>query len=168
MAKPVDAADRNIVDVFLRPGSYCVGGADHRIRTLLGSCVSIILWHPQRRVGAMSHFMLPSRPRPSTELDGHYGEDAMWLMLRDLVRDKTNPLECQAKIFGGGNMFPEQTRLAVPSIGEKNGATARQLLKAYGIPIVCEDLFGIGHRQLHFNVRTGDVFVRKVGVMPPR
>ena len=46
------------IDVFLMPGEHFVGDARHRIRTLLGSCVSITLWHPQRRVGAMSHFLL--------------------------------------------------------------------------------------------------------------
>ena len=46
---------RNIVDVFLQPGDIHFGGADTRIRTVLGTCVAISLWHPVRQIGGMSH-----------------------------------------------------------------------------------------------------------------
>jgi chemotaxis protein CheD len=37
------------------------------IRTVLGSCVSITLWHPVKRVGGMCHFLLPTRGVPVSE-----------------------------------------------------------------------------------------------------
>ncbi len=46
------ASTENLIDVFLQPGEHFVGDADCRIRTLLGSCVSITLWHATRRLGA--------------------------------------------------------------------------------------------------------------------
>jgi chemotaxis protein CheD len=162
MNLPMHAPASPVIHVNLQAGQCCVGGASHRMRTVLGSCVSITLWHPRRRVGAMSHFLLPSRRGPIKRLDGHYGEEALWLMLRGLARFGVNPQECQAKIFGGGNMFPQQTRSAAETVGEKNGALARSLLSAYRLPLVCENLFGIGHRQLHFDVSNGDVWVRQI------
>src|SRR5437016_1401557 len=101
----------DVIDFFLQPGEHYVGDATCRIRTLLGSCVSITLWHPQRRIGAMSHFLLSNRPAAAGEaLDGLYAEEAMSLMLRDLERERVFAQECQAKLFGGGNMFPRHAR----------------------------------------------------------
>ena len=72
-------------DRVLRPGEYAVGEAPLRMRTLLGSCVSITLWHPVRRIGAMSHFLLAARsPSHQGVPDARYGEEALALMLRQL------------------------------------------------------------------------------------
>ena len=152
----------SIIDVFLLPGEHFVGDARHRIRTLLGSCVSITLWHPQRRVGAMSHFLLTQSSKDGAEhLNGRYCEGALELMLADLVRAGVNPVECQAKIFGGGMMFPGIEREDSMGIGRRNGETAERLLEMHKIPVVSESLFGVGHRHIIFNVKTGDVWVRQ-------
>jgi chemotaxis protein CheD len=155
---------RDVMDIFLQPGEHYVGDADCRIRTLLGSCVSITLWHPARRIGAMSHFLLSDRgtQRPG-ELDGRYAEEAMSLMLRDLARQKVDPMECQAKLFGGGNMFPKHARAgSAPNIGQKNGEAARRLVRLHGIPVISECLYGVGHRQIIFDVASGHVWSRQV------
>jgi chemotaxis protein CheD len=158
----------NFIEIFLQPGEFYVGDAGYRIRTLLGSCVSITLWHPVLRVGAMSHFLLSDRnDRKKIALDGHYGSEAMWLMLRELVRADVNPAECEAKVFGGGNMFPKQRRSTTLNVGEKNGEAARSWLRDYGIRKVSEDLFGAGHRQLIFDIASGDVWVNQVEPSEP-
>jgi len=153
---------QRIVEVFLQPGEFYVGDATHRIRTLLGSCVSITIWHPRMRVGAMSHFLLPSRgnSRPSPP-DGRYGDEALWLMLRALAVRGVPQTQCQAKIFGGGNMFPHHSPQDMTNVGTKNGVTARLLLTACGIPVVSESLFGIGHRNIVFDINSGHVWSRQ-------
>jgi len=156
-------APPKLKELFLGPGEYLVGNADYRIRTLLGSCVSITLWHPHRRIGAMSHFLLPTRgAKHSRELDGRYGDEALVLMLRALERRSVPPTECQAKIFGGGNMFPRHCRMDSENVGKRNGDSARRLLGSLGIPIVSESLFGVGHRQVIFEANSGEVWARQV------
>ena len=155
--------DRAAIDIFLQPGECYVGDADCRIRTLLGSCVSVTLWHPAMRIGAMSHFLLAERGAEGAfALDGRYGEEAMRLMLRELVRAGVDPMQCEAKIFGGGDMFPGTMRSGALNIGRKNGEKARRLLRGFGFRIVSESLFGIGHRQIIFDVASGDVWARQV------
>lgn len=151
------------INVFLQPGEYFVGDARYRMRTLLGSCVSIVLWHPVERIGALSHFLLSRRGAgPALELDARYGEEAMCLMLRELERRDVRPAECKGKIFGGANMFPRQVREGMPNVGLRNGEAARHLLRAHGIPLVAESLFGVGHRQVVFDVKSGDVWSRQL------
>lgn len=156
-------ATKPMIEVVLQPGKHFIGNAHHRIRTLLGSCVSITLWHPLHRVGAMCHFLLPSRASSSGGgLDGRYGEEVMWIIVQELASINVKPAECVGKIFGGGNMFPGCNRADACNVGIKNGEAARALLQAQQIPIVSESLFGVGHRQIIFDVSTGDVWARQV------
>ena len=153
----------NFIDIFLQPGEYFVGDEMFRIKTLLGSCVSIILWQPQKRIGAMSHFLLSTRNnKQSMSIDGRYGEEAMWIMLKELVRLNVDPGTCIAKIVGGGNMFSNLRNSSLNNVGKKNGQAARELLEIYGIPIHGEHLFGNGHRQVIFQISTGDVWVNQI------
>nr|WP_255631695.1 chemotaxis protein CheD [Rhodoferax sp. U2-2l] len=152
------------MDIFLQPGELFVGDSAFQIRTILGSCVSITLWHPRLHIGGMSHFLLPTRTVPVAGhvLDGRYGDEALQWMMKDLQASGVNPKQCQAKIFGGGNMFPGQARASGIAVGRRNGEAARQLLQNEGIEVVSESLFGLGHRQIIFNVSNGDVWSRQV------
>ncbi len=160
----------DVIEIFLNPGEYFVGGADFQVRTILGSCVSITLWHQHLRFGAMSHFLLSSRPgnersgyvlESPLKLDGKYADEVLALMVRELRDEKIPITECQAKIFGGGNMFPDQRGIDQFDIGVKNGEAGKYLLAAYGIPVISEHLFGTGHREIIFNLGNGDVWVRQ-------
>jgi chemotaxis protein CheD len=159
-------------EVFLKPGEYAVGDASFRIRTVLGSCISMTLWCADLRMGAMSHCLLPTRGRVGMGgvrgldllgLDARYTDEALLLMLHELERRHVRAPDCRAKIFGGGNMFPAQRGAGVP-VGRRNGEAARKLLKARGIEVVSESLFGDGHRQIAFDIATGDVWARQ---LPP-
>ena len=153
-----------LIDIFLQPGEFFVSDAEYQMRTMLGSCVSITLWHPFKRVGAMSHFLLPTRgPSDRTEgLDARYGDEAMDLMVTELRQMGVAASQCQGKVFGGGNMFPDHFRSGAMTVGQRNGEAALELLNRHGVPIVSESLFGIGHRQIIFDVRNGDVWCHQV------
>jgi chemotaxis protein CheD len=151
-------------DVHLQPGAYFVGGPNPRVHTLLGSCVSVTLWHPPTRLGAMSHFLLWSRTgaSPGAPADGRYGDEAMLLMVEALAARGVAAGECEAKILGGGDMFPRKggAHPGGPTVGQRNGDGARRRLGALGIGVVSESLFGVGHRRVVFDLRNGDVWVR--------
>jgi chemotaxis protein CheD len=149
-------------DLFLRPGEYFVGSAG-RVGTLLGSCVSITLWHPRRRIGAMSHFLLAERGAARVgERDGRYGDEVLTLMLDELAARDVRPEQCEAKIFGGGDMFPGHGTGMAKAVGQRNGEAARRMLEARGIAVRSRHLFGAGHRQIVFDVANGNVWVRHV------
>ncbi len=146
-------------DIFLLPGEYFVGSAPHRVRTLLGSCVSITLWDPVRRIGAMSHCLLTGR-RGNGRPDARYAEDALALMLAELAAMGVSPADLQAKVFGGGNMFPSLVGRD-GDVGRRNGEVACALLAAKGIPVLSQSLYGVGHRRIQFDISNGDVWSRQ-------
>lgn len=158
------------LDVFLQPGEYFAGDAQHRVRTLLGSCVSVVLWSPHARIGAMSHSLLPERPLQDASalvLDGRYGDEALHLMLDELVSLGVRPAHCRARIFGGGDMFGA-TQLAWPTVGRRNGEGAREQLRRHGIEVASESLYGDGHRQVVFDIATGEVWARQTPRSTPQ
>jgi chemotaxis protein CheD len=156
-------APRDILEIFLQPGEFYFGDEKTRIRTLLGSCVAITLWHPKLHIGGMSHYMLSDRPGPKkTEpLNGRYAIDVMEMFMRELRRSHTKPRDYQVKIFGGGRMFEHKGRNH-DGISERNVQVGRELVTRYGFTSIAEDLGGNGHRNVVLDLWSGDVWVRKM------
>ncbi len=147
-----------VPQVFLDPGELHFGQAPLRISTLLGSCVSITLWHPARRLGGMCHYVLPSRKqRGANPLDGRYGDEAFSLLLQDIQKADCRPESFQAKLFGGGIMFTGPG--TQPDIGTGNVEQGRVLLQRSGIPLISEHVGGEGRRKLTFDLETGHVWL---------
>lgn len=146
-------------EVFLRPGEFHFGGGYTRIRTLLGSCVAVTLWHPKLRLGGMSHYLLPTRARGhGTKMDGRYGDESIRIFLHHISESGTRPEDYQAKIFGGGNMFADH-RPATPLIGTRNVSAAHELLARHGIRTVASSVGELGYRKIAFDLWSGDVWV---------
>ncbi len=148
-------------EVFLGPGDFhfCGGEARTRISTLLGSCISITLWHPRRRIGGMCHYMLTERRRPANAvLDGRFADEAFELFLRQVDAAGTHPREYRAKMFGGSNMLAG-TNAGMPDIGSRNIEYGRRLLAAKNIVPMSEHVGGSGRRKLHFDVWSGEVWL---------
>jgi chemotaxis protein CheD len=149
------------IEIFLQPGEVYFGESDTRIRTLLGSCVAVVMWHPDLLVGGMCHYMLPTRDRNgSREMDGRYADEAMELMLREIRSAGTWPREYQVKLFGGGHMFSERQAASDAHVGAKNVEMARRLMKQHGFSSCAEHLGGSGHRNIFFDIWSGHVWVR--------
>lgn len=145
--------------VVLGPGDFHFGGGHTRISTLLGSCVSITLWHPRRRIGGMCHYMMCERQRPAgTPLDGRYANEAFALFLQEVEKAGTRACEYQAKLFGGGNMFIGGKSGSL-DIGPRNIEHGRKLLATEHIALIAEHVGGSGRRKLHFDVWSGDVWL---------
>jgi len=155
----------NIVEIFLQPGEYYFGDRHTRIRTLLGSCVAITLWHPKLLIGGMCHYLLPARvPVHASALSGKYADEAMYLLLDEIKRANTQPKDYEVKMFGGGDMFPTVRHTSWKHIGSKNAEAGHRLLKRHGLHFAASDLGGVGHRNIFFDVWNGQVWVRKSDV----
>ena len=172
----------HIIEIFLKQGEVYFGDRDTRIRTVLGSCVAITMWHPDLLIGGMCHYMLPSRhPRgqklhcritnspigfPSRratdkmELDGKYADEALELMFTEIQRSGTRAGDYQIKLFGGGNMFPATTKPRAQHVGLKNIEVVSQLLAYHGLKVSAEHLGGVGHRNLIFDIGSGHVWMK--------
>lgn len=147
--------------VVLMPGQMHFGGQAANVRTLLGSCVAITLWHPQRRIGGMCHFLLPQRPRRAGDpLDGRYGDEALYAMVHRLRAHGTDPAEYHAHLYGGADTMPEGGTLKF-NVGERNIEQGWQLIDQYGFQLQGVDVGEDIPRTVTLQLASGEVEMRR-------
>ena len=150
-----------ITEVVLGPGDLHFGDRNTRIRTLLGSCVAVTLWHPGAHIGGMCHYMMPTRRGrvPHGELSGRYADEAMELLMDELRDANTSPRDYQVKMFGGGNQFAGASGIDVAA---RNVDFGMALLARHDLTLSAMHLGGNGHRQVILEMWSGDVWLRHV------
>lgn len=150
----------NAVAKELMPGDVALGQAGDHLKTLLGSCVSVILTDPRRTVGAMCHIVHVGQANAANRGNTAYGEEAMQEMFRLLTGVGIIPNRCHAFVYGGGNMFPHLFNQN--HVGANNAKWTLEYLSQQGIPVVEESLGGAGYRKVFWEVGHGDPWVETV------
>lgn len=149
--------------IFLHPGDFVFADNGVHLHTLLGSCISITLWHPKKKIGGMCHFTLPDHPKIksiNSKPNGRYAEGAMELFKIATGKHGTLITEYQAKIFGGGNMMRSVGDNVDDTVGTRNSAAAMQLLMQDDVEILVAHVGEFGHRRIVFDILTGEVWVK--------
>jgi chemotaxis protein CheD len=150
-------------DVFLMPGQLYFGTKASKIRTLLGSCVAVTLWHPARRIGGMCHYLLPERKRnPGMPLDGRYGEEALHMLMESVKRAGANPAEFEAHLYGGADTMPDHLKSTL-NVGERNIDKGWTLIDKYGLQLVGVDVGENTPRNVMLELPTGTVDMKRGG-----
>ena len=154
-----------MADVYLHPGGFYFGTGDVRVRTILGTCVAITLWLPMHRAGGMCHYLLPRRPKHSTEASGLYAEEAMMLFMREVQRLGRPAQEYDVGLFGGGHMF-RGTAGCPFDVAQMNIDAGWRLLRDHGFRVGTEHLGGVGHRRIVMDLNGGKVSVQQFELLP--
>ena len=86
---------------FLLPGNLFVHEEEYTVLTVLGSCISVCLWDPRRKIGGINHYMLPfwngeglASPR--------FGNIAIIKLIEKMLAHGADRHNLQAKVFGEG------------------------------------------------------------------
>ncbi|MCX5753341.1 MAG: chemotaxis protein CheD [Candidatus Krumholzibacteria bacterium] len=142
-----------------------VGQAPMRIATMaLGSCLGIVLFDPEARIGALAHAMHPRRERVKNNMNrAKFVDSVIPLLVERMLQWGARRERIVAKIFGGARMFDGFTGCrGVLQIGDENVVAAREVLKEFGIPLVAECVGGRTGRTIVLDVSDGSVLVRCV------
>lgn len=132
--------------------------APHRLRTVLGSCVGIILFDPKRKIGSMGHIVLPaSNGRATPTTLGKFADTALPAMLEQIKQIAKGESRLVAKIAGGAAMFGVGSQ--TNNIGLMNKQAVEAILKEASIPILAHDLGGEKGRRVTFDIATGEVMI---------
>ena len=144
----------------LMPGGVALGLAGDAFKTLLGSCICVVLTDPRRTIGALCHIVHVGEPNAANQNNAAYGVVAMERMF-ELLRGKgVNPVMCEAYVYGGGNMFLQFS--APRHLGGTNSEWVLDFLYAHGIVVVEQELGGTGYRKLTWTVGPQDPLVETV------
>ncbi len=147
---PPLAAGHQAAALELLPGHVALGLAGDQLKTLLGSCVSVILTDPRRTVGAMCHIVHVGQPNAANAHNTAYGEAAFHDMFDRLVSVAIPPARCHAYVYGGGNMFPQM--FSTTHVGAKNAEWVLHYLHDCGITVIEQDVGGNGYRKVAWTV----------------
>jgi chemotaxis protein CheD len=136
-----------------------------KIRTLLGSCVGVVVHDRVARLGGLAHIVLPDS-RGVADHPGKFANTAIPAMIGEIERKlqaKTNG-RLVAKIVGGASMFtPSTTASSVLNIGSMNQEAVERILAELRIPITARDLGGVSGRHLTLDTSSGTITVRIPG-----
>jgi chemotaxis protein CheD len=135
------------------------------METLLGSCVSVVLFDVGLRVGGLTHFMLPGEMGGGelvSSKNAKYGMYALDLLVNMLLKYGTSRGRLYAKVFGGASL------LSLPSgrmnrIPQSNIEFAFEYLDKEKIPILVSDVGGHVARKIILFPDTGNVWLKRIG-----
>ena len=148
-------------EITVKMGEIEVLSECGRLRTLLGSCLGVVLYDRRLKAAAMAHIVLPES-RGNREHPGKFADTAIPEMISRLESLFTNqPLKLIAKIAGGANMFPVNGPAA--TIGQQNVEAVEAFLEQRRIVIIGRHLGGTQGRRMALDVVTGIVTIDVVG-----
>ncbi|PKL19450.1 MAG: hypothetical protein CVV49_01180 [Spirochaetae bacterium HGW-Spirochaetae-5] len=152
---------------FLNPGQLIVSSKDMPVMTILGSCVAITVYSPDKRTGAIFHAMLPEHRdknkvisnSPPVSPDPDYVDYAFYYVREKFRQKGINFKTAQFMLFGGGDVIQSLSSGRRVSVGFQNISMAKKLIEQEGVSLHGEDVGGSKGRKLIFLPSEGKVYV---------
>ncbi len=165
---PAPPAERTagalVTEASVGMGQIALLSPDGVGRTVLGSCVGLLLIEPTRKIASLAHIVLPkSSNKPATP--GKFVDTAVVEMLDLFRRQGIDSARLIAKLTGGANMFDSKGPI---QIGRENVEAVRAQLTSRKIPLTGEHVGGTQGRRITFDCRTGWLLIEVAGAGPVR
>ena len=151
----------NLPIVYLKPGELHYAEKPTLVTTVLGSCVSVIMYNKRFCIGAICHALLPA----GNCLDGErfrYVECSVRRMIEMFATAGIGPNEIEVKLFGGSDILATpQEGARAKTIGRQNIESALAIIEAEGLSVTSSDLGGFTGRKIFFYTHTGEVLLKR-------
>lgn len=141
-------------------GDLKITQAPNALKTLLGSCIGIILHDPINKIGGLLHIMLPKKNGTDVKITKYANTGLPYFIHYMVTHAGASRDALCAKIFGGAKMFETNGLL---NIGESNEREVRRILNEEGIRIVSSKTGGTKGYNIVFDIDTGEVVCRIFG-----
>lgn len=144
-------------EITLSPGEIYFGYSPKVIKTLLGSCVAITVWHKKLKIGGMCHYLMAEKNEKVNSTDNlyKYGNHSLKYLYQQMSAF-SSANEYEINLYGGSNMYIKKTQ---PTIGELNVDFAHNWLKMNNLQLMNEDTLGHMSRKITFDLSTGSIHV---------
>ncbi len=160
--------DLDLPAVYLKPGEFSISDSPTIVTTVLGSCVSVTMFCPRLKLGAICHGLLPNckDDGPCDNSCGNafkYVNCSIRLMLQKFREYGVSDNEIEIKLFGGADMFsPADEGRRSASVGKMNIQAAIKILDAEKLKVMKSDLGGMQGRKILFYTHNGTVLLKRV------
>ncbi|MCC5927709.1 MAG: chemotaxis protein CheD [Cyclobacteriaceae bacterium] len=148
-------------NMYLYPEGIMVSSTPITIHTVLGSCISVVLYDAKNNIGGINHYMLPfwngqglATPR--------YGNIAIQKLYEKMLKKGASTNHLIAKVFGGSEVLQKGSEGHF-RIGERNAELAVKTLQILKIPVKGQSLGGKYGRKIIFDTGSGVVQMKFLG-----
>lgn len=150
--------------VPVRIGEVKVAASDTVLFTIgLGSCVAIVLFDAEHRIGGIAHAMLPAPSNARRALPAsRFASTAVAELIAMMEAAGASRTYIRARLAGGASMFDVLLSENGRRLGERNVQAARAALAGAGVAIEGEDVGGGHGRSIYLYVSDGRVVVSSV------
>jgi chemotaxis protein CheD len=143
--------------VYLYPGGLWAEAEPTVITTVLGSCVSVVLWDPYTSLGGVNHFILPNS---GSVVSPRYGNHALPMLHERVLLLGARRETLLACVFGGAAVLAGEG--SASRLGRRNLVEAFTFLESRNIAVLRQDAGGREGRKLTFRTADGSTLVRKL------
>ncbi len=151
-------------EILVRVADLRAGTGDDILTTVgLGSCVAILLYDPQARVGGLAHVLLPSPALARKDASpAKFPQTAVPMLLDLMAQHGAAARRITGRLAGGASMFGGLASGGTIQMGERNIVACRQALYAHGLALKGEATGGDYGRTVRLWVADGRVEVSTV------
>jgi chemotaxis protein CheD len=166
MVKPelISMASENKSQILNVPISGLeVGKAPQVLRTVLGSCVAVVLYDKAHYIGGLAHIFLPSkanqRKQTTAEQDGpaKYADVGVPGLYKKLVDAGAHPRHIIAHVIGGNNPLHMKNPNGVLNVGQRNVDAVMAELKKLKILVMMSEVGKDHGVRVEFHLSNGDL-----------
>ena len=136
---------------------------DELITYSLGSCIGLVLWDPQVKVGALLHFMLPDSSidkNKAIQKPYMFADKAVPMMFKELYKFGAQKNRLKVYVIGGANVLDDSGMF---NIGKRNQMIVRKMFWKNKVMVTKEDVGGSVNRTVYLQVGTGKVLLKTSG-----
>ncbi len=151
--------------IFLNVSEIHITNENEKIKTILGSCVSVVIFVPRLKLSAICHARLPQgKYTPSKKSGCCYVDGSILYMINELLKRGASENEFVIKAFGGAQIVFKniEKNVASKSIGQQNVAMIKTVLAERGLVLSSYDLGGHSGRKLIYNTHKNDVLIKEL------
>ncbi|MCC6771281.1 MAG: chemotaxis protein CheD [Gemmatimonadaceae bacterium] len=128
----------------------------------LGSCVALVLYDRETRIGGLAHILLPHEALSRTPgKPSRYSTTALPHLLT-LMRTLGPVVRPTARLVGGASMFANLLSGGGINMGERNIVATRRTLEVAGIPLVGEEVGEDYGRSAFLDLASGELRVTSI------
>jgi len=156
-----------LLNTFSVPsGEFVVStGSDQLLKAYLGTCVGVVLFDDEKRVGGLYHILLAEPPdKNNTWEETRYASMGMPLFINKLEEQGARVTHLKAVIAGGGLVGPISEQDLSLDIGGQTVETVKNILKEKAIPVVYSETGGYFSCSVSINLNNWEWKIEPIGM----
>ena len=146
----------------VRIGQIKTGNSGEILKTVLGSCVAIVLIWKRKQRYAMAHCLLPFPNLDRADHAARYVDQTIPRMLQLMEASVSDVSEIEAVVAGGGHMMDDGKTYTKFIVGDENLKMAKTCLNKHHIKIIAFESGGDQGTSIQLDCDTGHFEIRKL------